>query len=196
MALVYKEIFSAIAIAITFIAFIPYIISIHQGKTRPHAFSWIIWASVTFIIFLATLTDKGGAGAWPIGVSGLITLYVAFLAYTKKSDRLISKIDWLFFIIAMTSLPLWYFTSNPLWSVLILTTVDLLGFVPTFRKSYNHPYEEQLTFFNLMASRNIIVIVALENYSLTTLLFPAATAIACILFVLMVIIRRTKINKD
>ncbi|MCK4864657.1 MAG: hypothetical protein KAT06_04455 [Gammaproteobacteria bacterium] len=195
MALIYKEIFSAIAIAITFIAFIPYILSIHQGKTKPHAFSWIIWASVTFIVFLATLTDKGGAGAWPIGVSGLITLYVAFLAYTKKSDRIISNIDWLFFIVAMTSLPLWYFTSNPLWSVIILTTVDLLGFVPTFRKSYNHPYEEQLTFFNLMASRNLIVIVALENYSLTTLLFPAATAIACILFVLMVIIRRTKIKK-
>lgn len=196
MALIYKEIFSAIAIAITFIAFIPYILSIHQGKTKPHAFSWIIWASVTFIVFLATLTDKGGAGAWPIGVSGLITLYVAFLAYTKKSNRMISNIDWLFFILAMTSLPLWYFTSNPLWSVIILTTVDLLGFVPTFRKSYNQPYEEQLTFFNLMASRNIIVIVALENYSITTLLFPATTAIACILFVLMVIIRRTKIKKD
>jgi len=195
MPLIYKEIFSAIAIAITFIAFIPYIYSIHKGKTKPHAFSWIIWASVTFIVFLATLSDKGGAGAWPIGVSGLITLYVAFLAYTKKSDRMISNIDWLFFIVAMTSLPLWYFTSNPLWSVMILTTVDLLGFVPTFRKSYNYPYEEQLTFFNLMASRNLIVIIALENYSLTTLLFPAATAIACILFVLMVIIRRTKIKK-
>ena len=149
MALIYKEIFSAIAIAITFIAFIPYIRSIHQGKTKPHAFSWIIWASVTFIVFLAQLSDHGGAGAWPIGVSGLITLYVAFLAYTIKSDRMISNIDWLFFILAMASLPLWYFTSNPLWSVMILTTVDLLGFVPTFRKSYNYPYEEQLTFFNL-----------------------------------------------
>lgn len=196
MALIYKEVFSAIAIALTFIAFIPYIRSIHLGKTKPHAFSWIIWASVTFIIFLAQLSDHAGAGAWPIGVSGLITLYVAFLAYTKKSDRMISNIDWLFFILAMASLPLWYFTSNPLWSVVILTTVDLLGFVPTFRKSYNHPYEEQLTFFNLMASRNLISIIALENYSIITLLFPAATAIACILFVLMVIIRRTKLKKD
>ena len=190
-----KEIFSAVAIAITFIAFIPYIRSIHQGKTKPHAFSWIIWASVTFIIFLATLSDKGGAGAWPIGISGLITLYVAFLAYSIKSDRMISNIDWLFFIIAMTSIPLWYFTSNPLWSVIILTTIDLLGFFPTFRKSFNHPYDEQLTFFNLMASRNLIIMIALENYSLTTILFPAATAIACILLVLMVLIRR-KIIKD
>ena len=196
MTLIIKEFLSAIAIALTFIAFIPYIRSILQGKTKPHAFSWIIWAAVTFIVFLAQLADKGGAGAWPIGVSGIITLYVAILAYLKKSDHMITKTDWLFFILAMTSLPFWYFTSNPLWAVVILTTVDLLGFAPTFRKAYHYPYEEQLTFFVLISSRNLIAIVALENYSLTTILFPAATALACILFIQIVIVRRKIIIKD
>ena len=191
-----KEIFSALAIALTFIAFIPYICSILKNEIKPHVFSWIIWASVTFIVFLAQLADGGGAGAWPIGVSGLITLYVAVLAYSKKSDTMITNRDWLFFIIAMTALPLWYFTSNPLWAVVILTTVDLIGFAPTFRKAYHRPYEEQLLFFILMASRNLIAIVALENYSLTTILFPAATALACILFIQMVTIRRNAIKKD
>lgn len=195
MTQVVKEALSVIAIALTFIAFIPYIRSILQGKTKPHAFSWIIWASVTFIVFLAQLADKGGAGAWPIGVSGIITLYVAILAYLKKSDSMITKKDWLFFITAMTALPFWYFTSNPLWAVIILTTVDLLGFAPTFRKAYSRPYEEQLTFFALMASRNLIAIMALEHYSLTTILFPAATALACILFIQMVMLRRTIIKK-
>ncbi len=191
-----KEIFSILAIALTFIAFIPYIRSILQGKTKPHVFSWIIWASVTFIVFLAQLADKGGAGAWPIGVSGIITLYVAILAYLKKSDMEITKKDWFFFIIAMAAIPFWYLTSNPLWAVVILTAVDLTGFAPTFRKAYSYPYEEQLIFFFLMASRNLIAIMALENYSLTTVLFPAATALACILFIQMVIYRRTIIKKD
>lgn len=190
-----KEFLSIIAIIITFIAFIPYIRSIHQGKTKPHMFSWIIWASVTFIVFLAQLADKGGAGAWPIGVSGIITLYVAIIAYLKKSDIQITNKDRLFFIIAITALPLWYFTSNPLWAVVILTTIDLIGFAPTFRKAYNHPYEEQLLFFGLMAIRNLISIMALENYSLTTILFPAATALACILFIQMTIIRRIIIKR-
>ena len=196
MTQIIKEILSAIAIILTFIAFIPYIRSILQGKTKPHAFSWIIWASVTFIVFLAQLADKGGVGAWPIGVSGIITLYVAILAYLKKSDHMITKIDWLFFIIAMASLPFWYFTSNPLWAVVILTTVDLLGFAPTFRKAYRYPYEEQLIFFVLITSRNLIAIMALEHYSLTTILFPAATALACILFIQMVMVRRIIIKKD
>jgi len=53
MTILVKEFFSAIAILLTFVAFIPYIRSILQGKTSPHAFSWIIWASVTFIVFPA-----------------------------------------------------------------------------------------------------------------------------------------------
>ena len=191
----YKEILSALAIAITFIAFIPYITSILKNKTQPHAFSWIVWGSITFIIFLAQLADGGGAGAWPIGVSGIITLFVAFLAYKKKSDHMIVKKDWVFFILAMSAIPLWYITDNPLWAVIILTTIDLLGFFPTFRKAYNYPGEEQLTFYILITIRNLVATVALEHYSLTTMLFPLATALACFLFILMVIYRRVTMRK-
>lgn len=186
----YKELLSAIAITLTFIAFIPYIRSILQGKTKPHAFSWVIWGSSTFIVFLAQVADNAGAGAWPIGISGIITLYVALLAYLKRSDHMINKSDWLFFIVAMASLPFWYFTSDPLWAVLLLTTVDLIGFGPTVRKAYALPFEEQLTFFIIIATRNAVAIMALEHYSLTTYLFPAATGLACIMIILIVTYRR------
>ncbi len=186
----YKEFFSAVAIALTFMAFLPYIRSILQNKTKPHIFSWLTWGSVTFVVFLAQLADKGGAGAWPIGISGIITIYIAFLAYMKKSDITITRTDWVFFILAMTALPLWYLTADPLWVVVILTTVDVLGFGPTVRKAYIHPNEEQLTFYVIIAARNLIAILALEHYSPTTVLFPAALTIACLLFVLIVIYRR------
>ncbi len=186
----YKEFLSAVAIVITFIAFIPYIRSIQQGKTRPHLFSWIIWGSTTFVVFLAQLADGGGAGAWPIGVSGIITLYVALLAYTKKSDSTITRTDWLFFTLAMSALPFWYVTADPLWAVVILTSVDVMGFAPTLRKAYYHPFDEQLTFFALFVLRNIIAIFALAHYSVTTVLFPAVIALASLMLIVMVLYRR------
>jgi len=179
-----------VAIALTFAAFFPYIRSILRGTTKPHAFSWIIWGAVTFTVFLAQLADGGGAGAWPIGVSGIITVYIAFLAYKKQADNTITRTDRLFLALAMTSLPLWYFSADPLWAVVILTAVDLLGFGPTFRKAHAHPFEEQLTLFAIMAARNLIAIMALQHYSLTTILFPALTATACVVFMLMVAYRR------
>jgi len=186
----YKELLSAVAIAITFIAFFPYIRSIINGATKPHVFSWIIWGSTTFVIFLAQLEDGGGAGAWPIGVSGCITIFIALLAYMKRADISVTRTDWLFFASAMSSLPLWYFTSDPLWAVVILTTVDVLGFGPTVRKAYACPHSESLLFFALFTARNLMVIVALENYSVTTVLFPAAIAAACMALIAMVAYRR------
>lgn len=185
-----KELLAAFAIALTLVAFWPYIRSIHQNKTKPHIFSWILWGSTTFIVFLAQYADKGGAGAWPIGISGLITLYVAFLAYQKKSDITITGSDRIFFSLGLLSLPVWYFTNDPLWAVIILTAVDLAGFAPTFRKAYFSPKEEPITFYLLMTLRNFIVLTALENYTLTTTLFPALVGLAALILVIMIILRR------
>jgi len=186
----YKEILSAVAIALTLVAYLPYIRSVLQGTTKPHVFSWVIWGSATFIVFFAQLTDGAGIGAWPLGFSGLVTLYLAFLAYRGTSDTSITRLDWIFFTMAMSSLPLWYLTSDPLAAVVILTVADLLGFGPTIRKAYDYPFEEQVMFFVLMAVRNFVVIAALENYTLTTVLFPAAVGAACFLFVFVVMHRR------
>ena len=77
-----------------------------------------------------------------------------------------------------------------LCAVVILTTVDVLGFGPTVRKACIFPHSESLLFFALFAARNLIVIMALENYSVTTVLFPAVIAAACMLFIAMVMYRR------
>ena len=186
----YKELFSVVAIILTIVAFFPYIRSILNNEIKPHVFSWVIWGITTFVVFLAQLEDDGGVGAWPIGVSGIITIFIAILAYVKRADIAITRTDWLFFIAAISSLPLWYLTSDPLSAVIILTVVDVLGFGPTIRKAYIFPFSESLLFFSLFATRNIIVIMALDNYSITTVLFPAVIALACLLLNTMIIIRR------
>lgn len=185
-----KGFLSAIAIALTLAAFLPYIRSILKDEVKPHVFSWIIWGATTVIVFLAQREDGGGVGAWPIGISGGITLLIALLAYIKKSDISITRLDWLFFTLALWALPLWYATSDPLWAVVILTVVDLLGFGPTVRKAYYFPWSESLVFFGLFAARNLIVILALEHYSLTTVLFPVVIAMACLLLMALMVRRR------
>jgi hypothetical protein len=190
--MMYKELLSGLAILLTLIAFVPYIRAIRQGKTKPHVFSWVIWGSTTFIAFLAQVSGGGGVGAWPIGVSGVISLYIAALAYARRADSHITRADWWFFLAAMLSLPVWYLTADPLWAVVVLTSVDVIGFGPTLRKAYRWPFEENLTFFAIFAVRNLLAVAALEIYSLTTVLFPAATGLACMVLIAVVGFRRFK----
>lgn len=185
-----KTLISGLAIGVTFIAFLPYIQSIFSGRTKPHVFSWVIWGSTTFIVFLAQIEAGGGAGAWPVGISALVTLYIAFLAYRRKSDISITRIDWVFFSAAMASIPVWYFTSDPTWAVILLTGIDVAGFGPTIRKAFSHPYDEELRFYALFALRNLLVVIALERHNLATVLFPAVIAVVCLAFIGMIIYRR------
>jgi hypothetical protein len=186
----HKEFLSTAAIVLTFALFWPYIRSIRRGEIKPHVFSWVIWALGTLIVFFAQLADDAGVGAWSIGISGVITAYIALLAYFKRSDSTITTVDWVFFVAALSALPFWFLTSDPLWTVVILTMVDLVGFGPTFRKAYVRPHDEGIVFFGLAAARNLLVILSLEHYSLTTVLFPAAVGLACLVFVCMVGYRR------
>lgn len=188
-----KPFLGAVAIALTFYAFLPYIRSIRAGTTKPHVFSWVTWGAVTFVVFLAQLAGGGGAGAWPIGISGLITLYVACLAYSRRGDVSVTRLDWAFFLLGLAALPLWYATSDPLWAVVLLTLADALGFAPTFRKAWHRPFQEPLNFYVVMALRNAIAIAALERYSLTTVLFPAGIGALAIVFIVMVAARRRRI---
>jgi hypothetical protein len=190
-----KAVFSAIAVALTFVAFVPYIRAIRSGETRPHIFSWIIWASTTLIVSLAQWQAEGGVGAWPTAVSGIITAYIAFLAWVHKADSSITKVDWAFLIGAYSALPFWYLLNDPLWAVVVLTTVDMLGFGPTLRKAWQKPYEENTLFFMLFTIRSVFAIAALEHFSVTTILFPAAVGLGCVFLVLMVWLRRSSLQR-
>jgi hypothetical protein len=187
---IYKKLLSAAAIILTFVMFVPYIRSIRQGTTKPHVFSWVIWGLGTITVFFAQLAGHAGVGAWAIGVSGVITLYIAGLAYLRRTDLAITRTDWVFFAAALSALPCWFFTSDPLWAVVILTGVDLAGFGPTFRSAYVRPYSEHMGFFAMGAIRNGLVILALEHYSVTTVLFPAAVGAGCVALVALLAYRR------
>ncbi len=119
----YKELLAATAILLTFAMYVPYIRSIREGRTKPHMFSWITWALNAFVVFLAQLAAHGGSGAWPIGVSGLLTAYIAVLAYRNRTDTSITRTDWVFLAVAIAALLCWLLTSNPLLAVALLTGV-------------------------------------------------------------------------
>jgi hypothetical protein len=178
-----KEAFGALAIVVTLFAFLPYIRSIRLGRTRPHLFSWLIWGLMTTIMFFAQLDAKGGAGAWPTGIAAALTFYIAVLAFRFRADLSITRIDWVFLLAALASLPIWYFNQDPMWSVVLLTTMDTLAFGPTLRQAYRHPEREYPLFFILFIVRNLLSLAALESYSVTTVLFPAVISLTCLIMV-------------
>lgn len=191
-----KPLLAGVAMLLTIAAFLPYFRGILAGRLKPHVFTWLIWAIVTVVVFIAQYQAHGGAGAWAIGFSAALTVGVLVIATLKRADTAIHRIDWLFLLAALAGLALWQLTDDPVWTVAVLTGVDLLGFGPTVRKAYHQPHSESIQFFGLFMVRNLLVVLALATYSWTTVLFPAAIAIGCALLMGLIAVRRVQVGRS
>lgn len=185
---------SVVAIVIGFIGYYPYFRDIFQKKTKPHAFSWFIWTVLTGMAFFAQIAGGGGVGAWVTGVTALLCLVIAALALFVGEKR-ITRSDWVCLIGAILGIVAWIFTSDPMWAVVIITVVDFLGFIPTFRKAYARPYEETVTTYIASSIKFGLSMLALEMFSLTTLLYPASLVVTNLAFAFVVITRRATLKK-
>ena len=190
----FKQYSGFFAIIITLIAFTPYISSILTGKTRPHIFTWVIWSSATLTVFFAELSSGAGIGCWAIGLSGCISGFIAMLSFVKKCDKNISKSDWVCFLSGMLAIPVWVATKDPLWAVLLLTAIDVTGYVPTIKKVIKDPYSDSVSMFTLTSLRNVFSIIALDEKILTNIIFQAATIAGNLIVVAIIIRQKSKLR--
>jgi hypothetical protein len=188
-----KEYFVLVGVIITFVSYVPYFKDIFSGKTKPHAFTWFIWATLTAIAFFAQVADGGGIGATILGLTAFISYFI-FFAALKVGRKNIVKVDWIFLAGALLALLVWAITDNPLWSVILVTIIDAVAFAPTFRKAYLDPNSETLITYQLSGIKFVFALAALEAYSVTTVLYPASLVLANALFVVMLVSRRRSVE--
>jgi hypothetical protein len=184
-----KESLGYLSILLALLSYIPYALSTLRKRTKPHTFSWIIWGLLTAIDFCAQADKHAGPGAWAMGFSSFDCFTIAVFALLQR-DTSITRSDWISFTGALVAIPLWYFTHDPLLAVILVTLIDLLGFYPTLRKSYLKPHDELAFMYSLSALKFIVALLASQDYSLTTVLYPSYLILANVVFVVMLYWRR------
>jgi len=189
-----KAIISIIAVVLTFVGYFPYIRDTLKGKTTPHVYTWFIWAFVTAIAYGLQVSGGAGVGSW-VTLSIIIACFSVFILGLRNGRKNITKLDTLFFVLSFVALFLWLIAKQPVLSVILVSTVDMLGFVPTIRKSWNKPYSETLFLYELNTFRHGLSLLALQQYSVITWLYPLTWTFANGLFSAMLIIRRKQVSK-
>lgn len=190
----YKYILGILATIVAFVSYIPYFRNIFRGKTKPHAFSWLVWMILAAMTFFAQISQGAGAGAWVTGFTALICLGV-FLLALKRGEKKIVLFDWFCLASAILILIFYILTNDPLLSIVLIIAVDTLGFVPTVRKSYLRPYEETLSLYAVNCIKFTLSLAALENFTVVTALYPATWLAMNILFSAMLVIRRKQLKE-
>ena len=179
-----KSLLGSLAVIISLVGYIPYFRDIWKGKTKPHAFSWLVWGTLAVIAFGGQMLEGAGPGAWVTAVSAA-SAFVVFSIALKKGEVDITTTDWLSLFGAGLAMLLWAVSNEPLLAIILVIIIDFLGFLPTIRKSYKHPHQETLISYFLAGLKFVIALIALDNYSLVTWLYPGYLVIVNGLFVLL-----------
>jgi len=186
---------AVVAVALTFAGYVPYLRDTLNGKTRPHVYSWLVWGVVTLLAFALQNTDHPGPGSLVTLAAGLICLLVFALAL-KHGRRDITASDTVFLLLAVGAMGLWVLVSQPVVAVVLLSSIDMLGFLPTIRKSWHAPDSETLSTYVMNTFRFTLALVALQHYTLVTSLYPLTWLFANGAFAALLVLRRRAVHAE
>jgi len=184
-----KIILTVIATAIGVVAFFPYLRDTFSLKTKPHAYTWLIWAITQGTAVFGIWYGGGGWGALNLTI-GTLFVIVVFLFSIKYGTKNITKSDTAILVAALSAIIIWWRLDQPLISVIMVSMIDVIGYIPSFRKSYQEPWSETLISWILFSASNIFAILALEEYNLLTVTYLAAITSANIALFLLCFFRR------
>jgi len=189
-----KFILAVLSSIIAVSCFIPYIIDIFKGTTKPHSYTWLIWTILQTIGVVAMLKGGAGLGIASLSIGAVLCAFVFVLSifYGTHNIKLFDKVCLVGAFIAIGS---YFFFRDPLLSVLIVITTDLVGFLPTLRKTYEEPNTETVSTYLLSSLSSFFALGALSIFTFTTSIYLISLVITNLICALVILYRRKVLNR-
>jgi hypothetical protein len=190
----YSQIFGILAGFVAVVGFFPYFRSIFRGETKPQRASFAIWSVVSVISLSSYIASGARATIW-VGVAFTILQIVVFILSFKYGMGGFHPLDITCFVGAAISIGLWVLTENPLIALYLSIFIEVLGFIPTVKKTYRYPKTENLMSWTIGVAAAFINLFAITEFSLEVYSYPLYIFMADITMVVVIFMRRTRNKK-
>jgi hypothetical protein len=185
-----RSLFAMASFVVGISCFVPYIRDIFLHKTTPHIYSWLIWAILQVTGAVAMFNSGAGWGITPLVLGATLCASVFILSF-KYGTKNITRLDLVCLISALAIFCFYLFTRQALLSVILVSVIDIIGSLPTFRKAYAEPFTETASTYVLSAIADGFALGALANFGLTTSLYLFTLIIVDGICSVLIIVRRS-----
>ncbi|MFK4299175.1 hypothetical protein ABH924_004356 [Arthrobacter sp. GAS37] len=179
------------AAGIGVLGYIPYLTGVIRGTVRPNPVSWMIWALLGVVSLAGQIEGHAGLAAAVTAVTtagcALITALGLKGTLIRSSWSALPRTDRACLAGAILALALLVTMRDPAAAVLLSNTVGLIGFIPTVRKVLLNPDGEGISVYAFAALKFLLAVLAIQEWSVTTWLYPvlcAAEEIAMVVIIL------------
>ena len=180
-------IFALISSVLAIACFVPYIRDIFLHKTKPHSYSWLIWAIVETTAVAAMLSAGAAWGSATLVIGAVLCTFI-FLLSLSYGTKNITLFDTICLVGALSASAIYLFLHNSFLSVVLAALIDFVAFLPTFRKMLQEPKTETVSTYFLSSFSSIFALGALRNFNFITsfyLITIIATNFSCAVIILI-----------
>jgi len=160
-----------IAGVIAFVAFIPYVVSILKGETKPQRATFAIWSVIGLIIFFSYLASGARETVWTALAYAIVQIGIFGLSF-KYGMGGFSKLDMICIGGAVLGIVGWITTKDPAIALYLSIFSEFLGYVPLFKKSYLHPRTENTLSWVIGLVASCLNVFALTSTQFNVVLYP------------------------
>lgn len=171
-----------------------------RPAVKPEPLSWILFGFLTATGAIVQIEQGANTGSWCLVTTAAACFVIAGWSYLMWRHEW--KFDALYGITAIGAIGLFAFSvataRNPTLatrSAVLATLADLVSYGPTFRKAWSRPSEDSITNFGFNSVKCIPALLALESYSVATMIYLLMLTIVNGGFAVFLQIRRYQLGK-
>lgn len=160
-----------IAGCISALAFVPYFISIIGGKTKPNRVTWWIWFWLGILLYYSYKASGANDTLW-VALIYIITPLITAILSIKYGVGGWSKFDLICLACSIISSLFWFLSGSAFIALLLFLSIDFFGALPTIKKTYYYPEQENRVAWFLMVIANLVNIFAAGKFNFSIIVYP------------------------
>lgn len=130
-----------ISVALAVYCGIPYLRSILRGQTKPHQFSWLIFAIMNAIITVSQY-HKGARASVLISLTFLVFNLIILALSFRYGTRNTSRFDVFLLALSLLTIVAWIATDNASVAIWLTVLIDIFATAMIILKIKSHPTSE------------------------------------------------------
>ena len=175
-------------------AFVPYIIAIVKGATKPNRATWWIW-TINGLILLASYYASGAESTVWVAVGYFVGSLLTAVLALRYGEGGWSPFDRSCLLGAALGLLFWWMFNSSIVALVTTLFVDFAGALPTIRKAYRAPETEDRVAWGLFISGNTVNLLAVEAWSFAIAVYPVYMFLASGTIAVLVLRPRLRTNQ-
>ncbi len=185
-------VFGLLGSVFTILCFVPYIITILQGKTKPNRATWWVWGLNGSVLCLGNLAAGADYTMLPLIGAVAAQLCISILSI-KHGEGGWNRFDRRCLIASGISFILWRILNYDLIAIVLPLLIDVIAALPTLKKSYYEPETEDLLTYILYTIGGFFTVLAVGEWSFAVAITPIYVLVINAVIVLILTRQKTQL---